>query len=318
MKKNILIPLLLLACSSLAQSYIPQKNNSLLIVKPVADLQDYAFDLREVKLLNGSPFNKAMDNDAAYLLVLKPARLLYRFYKNAGLPVEDSIYGGLEKDSLSGHTLGHYLSACSMMFISTGNIEFKNRIDYIVQELARCQQARKTSYVGAIPNEDSIFGKLSNGQIKTSGFDMNGGWSPWYTVHKIMASLCDAYLYGNNQLALKVVTGKANWTYNTVNHLPDSLRLKMLNYEYGGMNDVLASLYAFTGNKKYLNLSYKFKEEFIMGNLAKQIDSMAGRHSNTNVPKAIGAANQYELTNSESEKIIASFFGTRWCSTIVM
>ena len=74
------------------------------------------------------------------------------------------------------------------------------------------------------------------------------------------------------------------------------------------MNDVLANLYAFTGNKKYLNLSYKFKDEFIMGSLAKQIDPMAGKHSNTNVPKAIGAANQYELTNSGSEKTIASFF----------
>ena len=233
MKINILIPFLFIGLSSAAQSYIPQKNNSLLKVKPVADLQTYAFDLRDVKLLNGSPFKNAMDKDAAYLLVLKPDRLLYRFYKNAGLPVKDSIYGGWEKDGLSGHTLGHYLSACSMMFISTGNIEFKNRIDYIVQELARCQQARKTGYVGAIPNEDSIFGKLSNGRIKTSGFDMNGGWSPWYTVHKIMAGLCDAYLYCNNQQALKVVTGMADWTYNTINHLPDSLRLKMLNCEYG-------------------------------------------------------------------------------------
>ena len=308
MKKNILVPILLISFSSLAQSYIPQKNNSHLKVKPVVDLQAYSFDLRDVKLLNGSPFKNAMDKDAAYLLVLKPDRLLYRFYQNAGLPIKDSIYGGWENQGLSGHTLGHYLSAASMMFISTGNNEFKKRIDYIVHELERCQQARKTGYVGAIPNEDSIFGKLAKGQIKTSGFDMNGGWSPWYTVHKIMAGLCDAYLYCDNKQALKVVTGMADWTYNTINHLPDSLRLKMLNCEYGGMNDVLANLYAFTGNKKYLDLSYKFKDEFIMGNLAKQIDPMAGKHSNTNVPKAIGAANQYELTNSQSEKIIASFF----------
>lgn len=308
MKKNILIPLLLLACSSLAQSYIPQKDNDHLKVKPMVNLKAYAFDLRNVKLLNGSPFKNAMDKDAAYLLVLKPDRLLYRFYQNAGLPIKDSIYGGWEKDGLSGHTLGHYLSACSMMFISTGNAEFKRRIDYMVHELARCQQARKTGYVGAIPNEDSIFGKLSAGQIKTSGFDMNGGWSPWYTVHKIMAGLCDAYLFCDNKEALKVVTGIADWTHNTINHLPDSSRLKMLNCEYGGMNDVLANLYAFTGNKKYLELSYKFKDEFIMGNLAKEVDPMAGKHSNTNVPKAIGAANQYELTNSQPEKTIASFF----------
>ena len=55
---------------------------------------------------------------------------------------------------------------------------FKQRVDYIVGELARCQQARKTGYVGAIPKEDSIFRKLAKGEIHTSGFDLNGGWSP--------------------------------------------------------------------------------------------------------------------------------------------
>ena len=79
MKKIILIPLFFIVLSSLAQSYIPQKNNSLLKVKPVADMQAYAFDLRDVKLLEGSPFKNAMDKDAAYLLVLKPDRLLYSF-----------------------------------------------------------------------------------------------------------------------------------------------------------------------------------------------------------------------------------------------
>lgn len=308
MKKYILVPFLLAGFSSAAQSYIPEKNNSRLKVKPLAGLQAWAFNLRDVKLLDGSPFKNAMDKDAAYLLLLKPDRLLHRFYKNAGLPVKDSVYGGWESEGLSGHTLGHYLSAAAMMFISTGNEEFKKRVDYIVDELVRCQQARRTGYVGAIPNEDSIFGKLADGKIKTSGFDMNGGWSPWYTVHKVMAGLCDAYLYCNNQEALKVVTGMAGWTYNTVNHLPDSLRLKMLNCEYGGMNDVLANIYAFTGNKKYLDLSYKFKDEFVMGKLAKLVDPMPGKHSNTNVPKAIGAATQYELTNNEEERTIASFF----------
>ena len=96
MKKYILIPLLLWTFTSFAQSYVPQKNNSHLKVKPVVDLQAYAFDLRDVKLLDGSPFKNAMDKDAAYLLVLKPDRLLYRFYQNAGLPIKDSIYGGWE------------------------------------------------------------------------------------------------------------------------------------------------------------------------------------------------------------------------------
>jgi uncharacterized protein len=307
MKKVFFVVFLFSEAWSYAQSYIPEKKNAKVKVQPVVPVKAFAFPLGDVKLLQ-SPFSKAMQLDSAYLLSLSADRLLYRFYKNAGLPVKDSIYGGWESDGLSGHTLGHYLSAASMMYVSTGNVEFKKRIDYIVSELERCQLARKTGYIGAIPKEDSIFGKVAKGEIKSSGFDLNGGWSPWYTVHKVMAGLCDAYLYCNSSKALKLVTGMADWTYNTVNHLPDSTRLKMLNCEYGGMNDVLANIYSFTGNKKYLELSYKFYDEFVMGKLAQRIDPLPGKHSNTNVPKAIGSARQYELTGNKSDQTIASFF----------
>jgi DUF1680 family protein len=119
----------------------------------------------------------------------------------------------------------------------------------MVTALAECQKARKTGYVGAIPKEDSIFTKVSRGEIKSGGFDLNGGWSPWYTVHKVMAGLLDAYLYCGNQQALAVVTGMADWTGKTVNPLSPELLQKMLKCEYGGMAEVLANLYAITGKK---------------------------------------------------------------------
>jgi DUF1680 family protein len=123
-----------------------------------------------------------------------------------------------------------------------------------------------------------------------------------------MAGLVDAYLYANNDKALKVVCGMADWTENIVKNLTEEQRLKMLNCEYGGMNDVLVNIYALTGNKKYLDLSRKFNDEFVMGKLAQKIDPMPGKHSNTNVPKAVGAARSYELTNSSKDSTIADFF----------
>lgn len=290
-----------------AQSYVPESNFSKMKVKPVVPVQAYSFNLGQVKLLN-SPFRHAMDMDSAYLLLIKPERLLYRFHKHAGLPVKDSIYGGWENDGISGHTLGHYLSACAMMYTSTGNIAFKNRVDYIVKELRRCQLARKTGYVGAVPNEDTIFAQVARGEIRTAGFDLNGGWVPWYTLHKVLAGLLDAYLYCNNKTALTISTGIADWTATIVNGLTEEQRLKMLNCEHGGMNEVLANIYGITGNKKYLLLSQKFHDEFVLGKLAQQIDPMPGKHSNTNVPKAIGCARRYELTGAETDKTIASFF----------
>jgi uncharacterized protein len=299
--------ILLLTNNLNAQSYFQEREVKTNKITPAVAIKAYSIPFTDVVLLK-SPFLHARSMDSAYLLLLNPNKLLNRFHKNAGLPVKDSVYGGWESEGLSGHTLGHYLSAASLMYTSTGNETFKNRVDYIVSELAKCQDARKTGYLGAIPNEDSIFAQVSRGQIKSSGFDLNGGWSPWYTVHKVMAGLVDAYLFTDNKQALTIVKGMADWTWNTVHHLPDSTRLKMLNCEYGGMNDVLAIIYAITGEKKYLDCSYLFYDEFVMGKLAQKMDPLPGKHSNTNVPKAIGAATQYELTGSERDQTIARFF----------
>ena len=265
------------------------------------------FPIKDVQLLSSS-FSNAKKLDSGYILSLSPNRLLHRFHKNAGLPVKDSVYGGWESDGLSGHTLGHYLSASSMMYATTRNNAFKKNIDYIVSELDICQKARGTGYVGAIPNEDTVWAKIRRSEIKSSGFDLNGSWSPWYTVHKVMAGLMDAYYFTENKQALVVATKLADWTYGLVAPLSDSVRLKMLNCEYGGMNEVLANIYAVTGNIKYLKAAHLFQDDFVMGKLANQIDPMPGKHSNTNVPKAIAAARQFELTGSLKDSTIASFF----------
>jgi len=106
-----------------AQSYVPELKNTKVKVSPVIPIKAYAFNIKDVKLLDGSPFKNAMEKDAAYLLVLEPNRLLHRFYQNAGLPTKGEIYGGWESDGLSGHTLGHYLSACA-----AGRIFWKQNI----------------------------------------------------------------------------------------------------------------------------------------------------------------------------------------------
>ena len=308
MKRSFLIYTFLFSffLSTYAQSFINEKN----LAVPISSFKRNSirfFNLEQVRLLE-SPFSNAQHLDANYLKSLSADRLLYRFYINAGLPAKDSIYGGWEREGLSGHSLGHYLSAISMMFASTGESVFREKADYIVNELYKCQLARKTGYIGAIPNEDSIFSRVARGEIKSGGFDLNGGWSPWYTVHKVMAGLSDAYLFTKNKLALQVLTKMGDWTYETVNHLSDSLRLKMLNCEYGGMADVLSFLYQATGNQKYLTLSYKFTDEFVLGKLAKGIDPLPGKHSNTNVPKAVASARQFEITGNKRDSVIADNF----------
>lgn len=309
MKKTYLICAVLFAsCTNLfSQSYVPEWKDAKMKVKPVVDMKAYAFNVSDVKLLDG-PFTEAMKADVNYLLKIEPDRLLSDFRVHAGLKAKGEKYGGWETSGLAGHTLGHYLSALALQYAATGDKECLKRANYIIDELDECQQARKTGYIGAIPNEDSLWLSVSQGNIRSRGFDLNGAWSPWYTVHKMMGGLLDVYLYTNNKKALKINEGIANWTGNITKKLSDSLFQKMLVTEYGGMNDALVNTYAITGNKKYLALSYRFYDKRILDSLAMGMDVLPGKHSNTQIPKVIGSARRYQLTGDKKDKAIADFF----------
>jgi len=300
------------------QSYVPEYAAAVMKVRPAVAVQAYPFSIRDVRLLDG-PFKQAMEADAHYLLEIEPDRLLSEFRVHAGLTPKGEKYGGWESSGLAGHTLGHYLSACSMEYAATGDKRFLDRVNYIVSELGVCQKARAAAaapaglvsmsgYIGAIPREDTLWAEVSAGEIRSRGFDLNGAWSPWYTVHKVMAGLLDAYLYCDNTEALRVEKGMADWTGTIVGHLSDSVRQKMLLCEYGGMNDVLANTYAITGDKKYLDLSYEFHDKRILDSLSQGLDDLAGKHSNTQIPKVIGCARRYELTADGRDKNIAESF----------
>ncbi|MVM33452.1 glycoside hydrolase family 127 protein [Spirosoma sp. HMF4905] len=308
MKKLVVtITLSLLAAIGFSQSYAPEQDNPTVKVKPVVSIKAYAFPLGAVKLLD-SPFKRAMEADTRYLLELKPDRLLSEFRVHSGLKAKAEKYGGWESSGLAGHTLGHYLSACALQYTTSNDPEYLKRVNYIVDELAECQQARKTGYVGAIPREDSVFAEVSQGIIRSRGFDLNGAWSPWYTVHKVMAGLLDAYLYCTNDKALKVNVSMADWAGEILKNLNDEQIQKMLLCEYGGMNDVLVNTYSLTGNKKYLDLSYKFHDKRILDSLAVHKDILPGRHSNTQVPKLIGTIRRYELTGNQNDFAMSDFF----------
>src|SRR5215210_666083 len=154
--------LLITSAAGNAQSYVPEWNNKKVKVKEKANINAYAFNLKDVKLLE-SPFEQAMQADVNYLLKIEPDRLLSDFRSHAGLKPKGERYGGWESSGLAGHTLGHYLSALSLHYAHSGDEEFRRRVNYIVDELAETQQARKTGYVGAIPKEDSVWAEVAKG-----------------------------------------------------------------------------------------------------------------------------------------------------------
>jgi DUF1680 family protein len=266
------------------------------------------FSLSDVKLLDG-PFRHATDLDIKTLLNYDPDRLLAGYYKEAGLKPKAKKYHGWEDETIAGHSLGHYLSAVSMMYQTTGDKRFLERAGYIVSELKKLQDADGDGYIGAFPNGKKILsGEVAKGNIRSKGFDLNGIWVPFYTEHKMMAGLRDAWHLCGDTLALTVEKRFANWLEGIVTPLNDDQIQKMLRCEHGGIAEVLADLYADTRDQRYLRMAGLFYQKSLLDSLKMGRDILPGKHCNTNIPKLIGLSRIYELTGDTTDRKAAEFF----------
>ena len=269
------------------------------------------FPISDVKLLDG-PFRHATELNMQSLMNYEPDRLLAKYRMEAGLEPKAEHYHGWEDATISGHSLGHHLSACALMYATTGDQSFLERVNFIVDELGTCQDADGEGYVGAVPDGKRILQEeVGKGNIRSRGFDLNGLWVPWYTHHKVMAGLRDAYRLCGNERALEIAVAFAGWVEKVFNGMSDEEIQLMLNCEHGGMNEVLADLYADTGDERYLELSRKFHHRAILEPLANGEDILPEKHGNTNIPKLIGLARRYELTGDSADRKAAGFFWER-------
>lgn len=284
--------------------------------------------------LTGGPLKHAQDLDADYLLKLEPDRMLFYLRRRAGLePKAQQGYGGWDGEGrqLTGHIAGHYLSAVSYMWAATGDPRFKERADYLVKELKEVQDKQGDGYIGGLManaprnrestntpasppgNRELVDGKirfndLGRGVIQSGGFDLNGMWSPWYVQHKLFAGLRDAYRLTGNQTALEVEIRFAEWADGILSKLDEAQIQKMLNTEFGGMNEVMADLYADTGDRRWLKACDYFEHKAIVEPLARHEDILAGKHGNTQVPKLLGELKRYVYTGNETSGSAARFF----------
>jgi len=260
--------------------------------------------------LTGGPLKHAQDLDIDYLLKLEPDRMMAYYRKRAGLEAKAPGYGGWDGDNrnLTGHIAGHYLSAVALMYAATGDARFKERTDYLVKEMKEVQDKNGDGYLGAIEGAREKFAEVAKGNIRSSFFDLNGMWSPWYTLHKTFAGLRDAYRYTGNRTALELEIKYAGWAETILLKLDEAQTQKMLNTEFGGMNEVLADLYADTGDKRWLDLSHHFDHRAVLDPLARRQDILAGLHGNTQVPKLLGHLARYVYTGDKTDGTAAEFF----------
>jgi uncharacterized protein len=264
------------------------------------------FSLSAVRLLDGI-LKERQAIHARHLHALSADRLLAPFRAQAGLPAVAERYGGWESRDISGHSLGHYLSALCYLHAATAETWILPRIDHIVAELAACQSANSDGYV--LPVNKAAFADLARGRLDATPFSLNGVWVPFYTLHKILAGLRDAHRLADSAPALVVARHLADWLETTLAPLSPAQLQDMLRCEHGGMNEVLADLAADTNDPRYLALAARtFHHEIVLAPMFRGEDRLDGLHGNTQIPKVVGLAREYELTGEPRYHVAATSF----------
>ena len=306
MKRNTAFTVLLLAPLAMlhAADALKTPHQPPQVLQPVADKVAKAepFSLSEVHLLEG-PFKHAQELDRLYLLQLDPNLLLYPFRREAGLPspVTGSDSGLYD---FTGHYMGHYLSACALMIQNTGDAELKKRADSAVAALAECQAKNGDGFIMGFPKW--VIPHMAGVDRKPGKVPFFG--VPWYGLHKVYAGLLEMYVLTGNKQALEVVEKAAHWAGSILDQIDDNRMQEMLRVEHGGMNEILANLYAVTGNEEYLKWSLRFNHHEMMDPFAKGEDRLDFIHANTQIPKFTGAARQAALTGDQTLQTIALQF----------
>jgi uncharacterized protein len=158
-------------------------------------------------------------------------------------------------------------------------------------------------FISAYPPDQFIM--LERGA--TYGTQDSQIWAPYYTLHKILAGLMDVYEVGGNPKALEVASDMGAWVHARLNALPAETRIAMWNRyiagEYGGMNEAMARLFRLTGDRRFLATAKLFDNtNFFFGNatqdhgLAKNVDTVRGRHANQHIPQVTGALETFRST----------------------
>lgn len=261
--------------------------------------------MEKIRLLSGI-FKDSESKGKEYLLYLDADRLLAPCYEAIGLKHKHNRYGGWEEREISGHSLGHYLSALSYMYVATEEEEIKEKLNYAISELGYLQDIEGSGYVSGF--KKNCFNKVFSKEFKVTRFELGDSWVPWYSIHKIYAGLLDAYKLTNNEKALKILINLSNWAKRGLDNLTEEEFDKMLYCEHGGMCEVMGELYEITKNEDYLNLAIRFIDKEIIYPLMAEKDELEGKHANTQIPKMLGIAKLYDITKEEKYKKACEYF----------
>ncbi len=288
-----------------AQSVYPGLFEDKMVVKSGVKTKVIPFKLSDVRLLP-SRFRDNMLRDSAWMMRIPVQTLIHSFQVTAGVPSgkEGGYFtvkklGGWESldCELRGHITGHMLSALALMYAQTGEETFRQKGDSILKALRVVQQSYGNGYLSAFPEQ------LINRNMRGEGV-----WAPWYTLHKIMSSLIDQYLYAGNPLALTMAKDMGLWAVKKLHGVDDTRRRKMIRNEFGGINESFYNLYALTGDKRFEGVARFFYHNEVIDPLKAEREDFGTKHTNTFIPKVLAEARNYELSGNADSRRAAAFF----------
>ncbi len=263
--------------------------------------------IKDVKLLESEKSVKR-DRDIAYLMELKTESLLFPYYTEAGLngllnthlsdmPLHDGWDNPLCQ--IRGTFTGHWLSAAARLYQETGNMLLKAKADFIVAEIGRCQERNGGGWAFPIP-EKYLYG-LKKGQHF---------WAPQYVCHKVMMGLLDMFQFADNNQALEIVKGCADWFIRFTQDISRETMDRMMDMEEtGGIMELWGDLYAVTGEKSHLELMRRYERPALTQPVLEGQDVLTNMHANTTIPEIHGCARAYEVTGEERyRKIVENYW----------
>lgn len=251
--------------------------------------------IRETKLLD-SEAKKKQQQDIQYLMEISAENLLLPYYIEAGMAGNlaggvKNAHGGWDNplSQIRGTFTGHWLSAAARLWDETRDVQLKTKADNIVSEIAKCQQKNGNGWAFSIP-EKYLYG-IRHGQHF---------WAPQYVCHKTMMGLLDMYLFAENDEALRILKGCADWFISFVENLTGEQMENMMDLEEtGGMMELWADLYDTTGEKQYRRLMEFYERKRLTEPLLQGKDVLTNMHANTTIPEIHGCARAYEVTGEK-------------------
>ena len=125
-------------------------------------------------------------------------------------------------------------------------------------------------------------------------------WAPYYTSHKILKGLLDAYLATDDSRALDLASGMCDWMYSRLSKLPEATLQRMWGIfssgEFGGIVETIVDLYTITAKADHLALAKLFDLDKLIDACAANTDTLDGLHANQHIPIFTGLIRLYDAT----------------------